>query len=83
MLGLVVLTPVILVFITTNSYRGEAARHSLLIADAAIALRAIVGIIQRKHSRAWLLYAGLYPILIIVAAVLAWVFAPDSPGAPH
>jgi hypothetical protein len=82
-LGLVLLTPVILAFITTNSYRGEAARHSLIIADGVIGLRAIVGIIRRKHSRAWLLYAGLYPILIIVAAVLAWVFAPDATGSPH
>lgn len=74
-LGLVLLTPLLHAFIITNTARGAAAGRALVIGSAAIGLRAVFGIWQRRASRAWVAYALLYPGLILLTAAFAVIFS--------
>jgi len=70
-LALAVLTLPLLNFIATNTPAGAVARQTIMLGDAAIAMRAIVGFFQRDASRAWRVYAALCPGVILITAFLS------------
>ena len=74
LLALVLATPLFHAFLLTNSPGGRSAARALLVGSAAIGVRAIVGIYQRRRSRVWVAYCCLYPGLILITAVLALLF---------
>jgi hypothetical protein len=74
-LALVLVTPLLHAFILTNSPTGATAGHALRIGSAAIGIRAVVGLCQRRASRAWVAYAVLYPALILITGGLAVILA--------